>query len=66
MDIRLGDVWVCQDGAAREYDEAAAARAMREAPVRIRVELHQGDGHGWMWTSDLTRGYVDINAHYRS
>jgi glutamate N-acetyltransferase/amino-acid N-acetyltransferase len=66
VDIHLGDVWVCEKGAARDYDEATAARAMQEDPVRIRVHLHQGEAQGWMWTSDLTHGYVDINAHYRS
>ena len=66
VDIHLGEVWVAQNGAAREYDERAAAQAMQEDPVRIRVALHQGEAQGWMWTSDLSHGYVDINAHYRS
>jgi glutamate N-acetyltransferase/amino-acid N-acetyltransferase len=66
VDIHLGEVWVCAQGAAKGYDERAAARAMQDDPVRIRVHLHQGEAQGWMWTSDLTHGYVDINAHYRS
>jgi glutamate N-acetyltransferase/amino-acid N-acetyltransferase len=66
VDIHLGEVWVAEGGAARAYDEKTAARAMQEDPVRIRVHLHQDDARGWMWTSDLTHGYVDINAHYRS
>ena len=43
-----------------------AAAAMQEDPVRLRVRLGEGEASGWMWTSDLSRGYVDINAHYRS
>ena len=66
VDIHLGRVWVAAAGAARPYDEAQAALAMREDPVRIRVDLHQGGAQGWMWTSDLTHGYVTVNAHYRS
>ncbi len=66
VDIFLGDVWVAEGGAARPYDEGEAARAMREDPVRIRLDLHSGPGEGWLWTSDLTHGYIDINAHYRS
>jgi glutamate N-acetyltransferase/amino-acid N-acetyltransferase len=66
VDIHLGEVWVCQGGAARAYDERRAAQAMPEDPVRIRLDLHQGEAEGWMWTSDLSHGYVDINAHYRS
>jgi glutamate N-acetyltransferase/amino-acid N-acetyltransferase len=59
-------VWVAEGGAARPYDEAMAAGALQEDPVRITVDLHQGEEQGWMWTSDLTRGYIEINAHYRS
>jgi glutamate N-acetyltransferase/amino-acid N-acetyltransferase len=66
VDIFLGDVWVCERGCAREYEEAAAHRAMLEDPVRIRVRLGAGSATGWIWTSDFSRGYVDINAHYRS
>jgi glutamate N-acetyltransferase/amino-acid N-acetyltransferase len=66
VDIFLGDVWVCQGGAAREYDEAVAHQAMLADPVRVRIALNQGGASGWIWTSDLSRGYVDINAHYRS
>ncbi len=66
LDIHLGSVWVCQGGAARDYDEVAAHQAMLEDPVRIRINLNEGPACGWVWTSDLSRGYVDINAHYRS
>jgi len=66
VDIHIGPVWVAERGRARDYDEAEAHRAMTADPVRIRVDLHAGGGSGWMWTCDLTRGYVDINAHYRS
>jgi glutamate N-acetyltransferase/amino-acid N-acetyltransferase len=66
VDIRLGDVWVAEGGRARAYDEAVAHRAMLEDPVRIRVHLNTGRASGWMWTTDFSHGYVDINAHYRS
>jgi glutamate N-acetyltransferase/amino-acid N-acetyltransferase len=66
VDIHLGPVWVAEGGRARAYDESQAHRAVTDDPVRIRVNLHQGDAQGWVWTSDLTHGYVTINAHYRS
>ncbi len=66
VSIWIGDVHVAEGGAARPYDEKTAAAAMREDPVRLRVRLGEGQAAGWMWTSDLSRGYVDINAHYRS
>jgi glutamate N-acetyltransferase/amino-acid N-acetyltransferase len=66
ISIWIGDVHVAERGAARDYDERAAAAAMQEDPVRLRIRLGEGDAAGWMWTSDFSRGYVDINAHYRS
>ena len=66
VDIHLGDVWVAQAGAARAYDEAVAHAAVTADPVLIRVDLNAGDAAGWMWTCDISRAYVDINAHYRS
>jgi glutamate N-acetyltransferase/amino-acid N-acetyltransferase len=66
VDLYLGDVWVAEGGAARDYDEAQARRAMLEDPVRIRIGLGQGSASGWIWTCDLSHGYVEINAHYRS
>jgi len=66
ISIWIGDVHVAEDGAARDYDERTAAAAMQEDPVRLRVRLGEGDASGWMWTSDFSHGYVDINAHYRS
>lgn len=66
VSIWIGDVWVAENGVAREYEEARAAKAMREDPARIRIHLGQGDASGWMWTSDLTHSYIEINAHYRT
>jgi glutamate N-acetyltransferase / amino-acid N-acetyltransferase len=66
VDIHLGDVWVCAGGVARAYDESLAHAAVTSDPVRILVRLGSGPASGWMWTSDLTRDYIDINAHYRS
>jgi glutamate N-acetyltransferase/amino-acid N-acetyltransferase len=64
--IWIGDVCVAENGEARDYDESVAAAAMREDPVRLRIRLGEGAATGWMWTSDLSRQYVDINSHYRS
>jgi glutamate N-acetyltransferase / amino-acid N-acetyltransferase len=66
VSIWIGDVHVAEGGAARDYDEKAAADAMREDPVRLTIRLGEGGATGWLWTSDFSRGYVDINAHYRS
>ena len=66
VSIWIGDVWVAENGIAREYEEKDAAAALKEHPVRIRIRLGEGEATGWMWTSDLSHRYVDINAHYRT
>jgi len=66
VSLWIGDVHVAEAGSARDYVEKTAAAAMQEDPVRLRIRLGEGDASGWIWTSDLSHGYVDINAHYRS
>ena len=66
LSLWIGDVHVAERGAALAYVEKTAAAAMREDPVRLRIRLAEGHASGWIWTSDLSHGYVDINAHYRS
>lgn len=66
VDIHIGDVFVCEGGAARVYEEAAAHQAMLLDPGLLTVDLHAGDASESMWMCDLTSSYVDINAHYRT
>jgi glutamate N-acetyltransferase/amino-acid N-acetyltransferase len=66
VDIHIGDVFVCEGGAARAYDESAAHQAMLADSGRLVLDLHAGDASESMWMCDLTRSYVDINAHYRT
>ena len=39
---------------------------MLKDPGRLTVDLHEGDASESMWMSDLSKSYVDINAHYRT
>jgi glutamate N-acetyltransferase/amino-acid N-acetyltransferase len=66
VDVHIGDVFVCAGGAARVYDEAIAHQAMLADPGCLTVDLHAGEATESMWMCDLTRSYVDINAHYRT
>ncbi|WP_371038054.1 bifunctional glutamate N-acetyltransferase/amino-acid acetyltransferase ArgJ [Rhodosalinus sp. FB01] len=65
--IRFGDILVAEKGwVAESYDEAAAAEYMKGQELRISVDLGLGEGRATVWTCDLTHGYIDINADYRS
>jgi glutamate N-acetyltransferase/amino-acid N-acetyltransferase len=66
VEIRLGELLVCAGGEAAAYDEQLAHGAVLQDPVRVRIHLHQGTASGSIWTCDLSKGYVEINAHYRS
>lgn len=66
VDVYIGDVFVCENGAARPYDERVAHQAMLADPGRLTVDLREGDACESMWMCDLTKSYVEINAHYRT
>jgi len=67
MGMRIGGVQVTQDGMRVEgYDEAPVAEHMKGQEIVIEVEVGIADGAATVWTCDLTHGYIDINADYRS
>jgi glutamate N-acetyltransferase/amino-acid N-acetyltransferase len=48
------------------YDEAPVARHKQGREIHIAVDVGVGRGKATVWTCDLTHGYIDINADYRS
>lgn len=52
-------------GLGREA-EAAANERMRRREFALVADLHAGRGQRRIWTTDLSEGYVRINAGYRS
>ncbi|MGZ2255748.1 bifunctional glutamate N-acetyltransferase/amino-acid acetyltransferase ArgJ [Roseobacter sp. A03A-229] len=67
LSIRFGDVLVAEKGwVSAGYDETAAAAHMKGQELLIAVDIGLGDGAATVWTCDLTHGYIDINADYRS
>ena len=53
-------------GQPLNYDELAAHEMLTARKVGVIVDLHIGNGSARVWASDLSHGYVDINAHYRT
>lgn len=65
--IWFGDMEVAKDGeVARGYVEADGAAYMKRAEIEITVDVGVGEGRDTMWTCDLTKDYIAINADYRS
>ncbi len=67
LTIRFGDILVAENGwVADSYSEDAGAAYMKNPELLIDVDLGLGQGTSTMWTCDLTHGYIQINADYRS
>ena len=67
LSIRFGNIVVAKDGwRSPDYSEEAAAAHMKGQNIEIGVDLGLGTGKATVWTCDLTHGYIDINADYRS
>lgn len=66
LTVRLGDVEVLSPFYRSEWSEEAALKVLQGDTVPIVVDLGMGNGQATTWTCDLTKGYIDINASYRS
>ena len=67
LSIAMGGVVIAKDGErVEEYDEAPVTAHMQGQNIDISVKLGVGDGKARVWTCDLTHGYIEINADYRS
>ncbi len=66
VSLRLGETALVKEGRPLNYSEEEASARLSEDPVRVIADLGAGDGHAVFWTCDLTHGYIDINASYRS
>nr|WP_174820486.1 MULTISPECIES: bifunctional glutamate N-acetyltransferase/amino-acid acetyltransferase ArgJ [Ruegeria] len=67
LSISFGDILVAEKGwVSPDYSEDAAAAYMKCQDLVISVDLGLGEGKSTVWTCDLTHGYIEINADYRS
>jgi len=65
--IWFGDIEVAKNGeVAPDYLEADGAAYMKNAEIDITVDVGVGESVDTMWTCDLTKDYIAINADYRS
>ena len=67
LSISIGGMQIAAEGGpVPGYDEAPVAEYMRGGEITIAVDIGIGRGKATVWTCDLTHGYIDINASYRS
>lgn len=65
--IWIGDEQVASLGqVCAGYSEELATQHLRGSEVRLAVDVGVGTGTATIWTCDLTHGYIDVNAGYRT
>ena len=66
FESRAGRIQIIENGIAADYSEDEAARILSEPAVTAIADVKMGDKEATAWGCDLTHGYIDINADYRS
>lgn len=65
--IAIGGIQITENGEPIPgYDEDPVAAHMRGRDITMTVDVGIGTGQATVWTCDLTHGYIDINADYRT
>jgi len=65
--VRIGGLPVARNGMADPaYCESEVTAHMKGDEISIDVDVGVGKSAATVWTCDLTHGYIDINADYRS
>ena len=67
LKIAIGGVVIAENGQrCADYDETPVAAHMTTDQIDILVDVGVGSGSATIWSCDLTHGYIEINADYRS
>ena len=67
LNINLGDIKIVDKGQLLEnYSEEDAKRYMRNEKIDFKINLNMGSKSFTVYTMDLTKKYIEINADYRS
>ena len=63
---QAGEVQIVKNGTGTDYSEEEATKILSQTEVTAQIDLHQGTKNATAWGCDLTHGYIEINADYRS
>ncbi len=66
FESKVGKLQIVKDGLATDYSEEKATEILSEPHVIATADIKMGDKKATAWGCDLTHGYIDINADYRS
>ena len=67
LSIAFGGITITKRGKiVPDYDEALVESHLQGREVHLAVDVGIGKGSARVWTCDLTHGYIEINAEYRT
>ena len=67
ISIKIGKNHVIKNGEIKKnYNEKKLTKHLKKNEIFIYIDLHLGNGLSKVWTCDLTKKYIEINADYRS
>jgi glutamate N-acetyltransferase / amino-acid N-acetyltransferase len=66
VQIYFGDLIILDKNYSANFSEDHAKSILQQENIRITADLNQGTSSATLWTCDLSREYVTINASYRS
>ncbi|MAH89441.1 MAG: bifunctional ornithine acetyltransferase/N-acetylglutamate synthase [Pelagibacterales bacterium] len=67
ISLKLGKNIIINKGRLKKkYNEKIISKYLKKNEILIEVNLNNGKNSSRVWTCDLTKKYIEINAHYRS
>ena len=67
ISLKFGKNLILKKGKLKKnYDEETVSEYLKINEIKIEVDLHSGKFVSKVWTCDLTKKYIEINANYRS
>lgn len=66
FESEAGNLKIIENGVALDYSEEKATEILSQPKVTAIADIKEGDVEATAWGCDLTHGYIDINADYRS
>lgn len=66
FESKAGKIQIIENGTAVDYSEEEATKILSQKEVTATADIKMGTETATAWGCDLTHGYIDINADYRS
>ena len=67
ISLKMGNNSVIKNGKiSKNFNEKKLSKYMKQKVIKINIDLKIGKFNKTVWSSDLSKKYIEINADYRS